>query len=85
VQIKVEYANGDSLWSAVAWTHFGSPHSILRQRGKGSPLHLLSPESVESADDYQSGSKQPRSKGSADLIYAHALFKLYELIENQKG
>jgi hypothetical protein len=38
------------------------------------PPHRLSPESVESADDYQSGPERPHSKGSADLIYAHASF-----------
>jgi hypothetical protein len=31
--------------------------------------------SVEPADDYQSGPERPRSKGSADLIHAHASTK----------
>src|SRR5262245_10173637 len=58
--------------------------SLLWQRLGGSPPHLLSWKSVESADDYQSGSEQPRSKGSADPISEGdlGLYRGYSLKNN---
>jgi hypothetical protein len=75
-QIKAEFnqllKNGDSLWSAVAWNRFGSQ---LRSCGidRRKPLVSFASEIYGFKDDYQSGSKQPHSKGSAvlctDLTY----------------
>src|SRR5262245_56762913 len=66
--------NGGSLWSAVAWNRFGSHLRVLQTSGTGdtSGLPFNHCQSIEV--DYQSGSKQPHSKGSADPIYAHASF-----------
>ncbi len=58
--------NGDSLWSAVARNRFGSHLRLLQTSGpedmSGLPFHHR--QSIEV--DYQSGSEQPHSKGSAD-------------------
>ena len=44
--------------------------------GVTKPTALLPRKSVEIGDDYQSGAELPRSKGSADLFYAHASYTM---------
>ena len=76
VQIKAEYnqllevatAFGVRLLGTALVVHF-DPAAMIGEETHSAPLPG---KSVESGDDYQSGSKQPHSKGSADLIYAHA-------------
>jgi len=76
VQIKAEYtqlievatAFGVRLLGTALVAHF-DPAAMIGEETHSGPLPG---KSVESGDDYQSGSKQPHSKGSADLIYAHA-------------
>jgi len=78
-QIKVEYgqlhAYGGSLWGAVARNRFGSHLRILQTSGTGDPSALPFNYCQSIEVDYQSGTEQRRSKGSADLIYAHASIK----------
>lgn len=62
--------NRRSLWSAVAWGRFGSQFRVCGNDRSGSPLGSLVPEICRIREDYQSGSKQPHSKG-----YRHFLEK----------
>jgi hypothetical protein len=71
VQIGDQYnqllENGASLWSAVAWNRFGSRLRFFdNDQRKSTGFSSLEVCGIQ--DDYQSGSKQPHSKGSADLF-----------------
>jgi len=56
-------AFGVRLLGTALVVHFDPAEMIGEETHSG----LLPGRSVESGDDYQSGSKQPHSKGSADL------------------
>ena len=66
-QLAYAAENGDSLWSAVARNRFGSHLRILQIHGTGDVSGLPSHHCQSVEVDYQSGSEQPHSKGSADL------------------
>src|SRR5262249_43301939 len=58
---------GGSLWSAVARYRFGSPFRYCGNDGREPTAGLLYRKSVESGDDYQSGTELPHSKASPSL------------------
>ncbi len=68
----------------VAWYRFGSPFDIAAMIGD-QPTASFVPEIYAVEDDYQSGTKLPHSKGSADLIYAQVswLALLHSRLTNQ--
>jgi hypothetical protein len=61
-----------SLWSALVRRRFGSPLRYSGNDGKEARSCLSSWESVESADDYQSGPKLPHSKGCRHFMWLAA-------------
>jgi hypothetical protein len=62
--LEMAAAFGVRLLGTALVVNFDSAAMI----GEGAHLGPLPQKSVESGDDYQSGSKQPHSKGSADLV-----------------
>ena len=79
-----------SLWSAGAWYRFGSPLLLSRLSLKLAPWTIRSHwgsrncsvvfEITSEEVDYQSGTKLPHSKGSANLIYAQASFNCFAIL-----
>src|SRR5215813_4729437 len=70
--------SGGSLWSAAAWSRFGSPlldsplprrlnYSLVRSGCKEARRPVLVKD-LGQRIDYQSGSKQPHSKGCRIII-----------------
>ena len=79
VQIKVEYGQLHAMAAAFGVRLLGTALVVIsgfyrlpgQEPRMGLPFNYC--QSIEV--DYQSGSEQPHSKGSADLIYAHASIK----------
>jgi len=79
VQIKIEYGQLHEIAAAFGVRLLGTAlvvisgfYIIPRKETQWISFHHCRRIEV----DYQSGSKQPHSKGSADMIYAHASVKL---------
>jgi len=78
VQINVEYGQLPEMATAFGLRLLGTALIVISRfyRLKGQVMQLLSFNYCQSIEiDYQSGSKQPQSKGAADLINEHAAIK----------
>jgi hypothetical protein len=76
IDSAIEQKNGGSLWSAVARHRFGSHLRILQTSGTSRAVGFLAVIAKVSKLTTKAVPSQPHSKGSADLIYAHASFFL---------